>query len=105
MESGLLKYHCCYPSCPMFLKNLLIKNVSPRYALVIHLQFDELFHNRIQGFHKNAKCMIKWSKSFNEFVNSMDTMYEKNKNYSCTINMKETLRNIWNKYKLTPQTF
>jgi hypothetical protein len=100
MESGLLKYHCCYSDCPMFLKNLLNNDISPRYALMKHLQFDELFYNRIQGFHKNAKYILKWSKNFDEFIKSMDTMYKKNYNYNCATNIKETLLNIWNKYKL-----
>jgi hypothetical protein len=83
----------------MFLKNLQTENIKPQHVLINHLNYDELFNNRIQGLHKNAKMVLHRSKTFDEFIKSVDNVYAKNKNYSDAINVKETLLCIWNKHK------
>lgn len=102
-ESGLLKYHCCYPNCPMYLKNLALDCSNPKYALINHLQQDILLDNYTKGFHKNGKYMVKWSDTFDQFTEKMNKMYENNESYKKANNINETLYDIWCKFKTNQQ--
>jgi len=101
-ESGLLRHHCCYPRCLMYLKDLRSDGVPQRYTLMHHLQFDDLLHNRVQGFHKNARYLLRRARDWEDFVRSMDALYATHRDYSQTINLKDTLLTLWRKYKHLP---
>lgn len=97
-DGGLLEYHCCYPNCPFYLKNLTLLSDchNKKNALKKHLQYDELFDNYVKGFHRNGIRLVKWSKTYEEFYTKMQNMYGK---ITFTDQMTETLKEIWKKFK------
>lgn len=103
--SGLLQNHCCYPDCPQFLQQLTLKGIDDdeistkrRIALRKHLRFDELIANLLPKFHENAKCLVKWSNSYDEFVEKMNVCYQTNNKYRNLFNKEAHLQSVWEIY-------
>jgi hypothetical protein len=73
MDTGLLKHHCCYQSCPLYLQNLATvkdkNNARSRHGLIKHMEPDRWIDNYIPGFHLTAKLLGAFP--LKEFIKKM----------------------------------
>jgi hypothetical protein len=99
MSSGLLKHHCCYPSCPGFLQSFATatdKLKGTRTGLYKHLQYDQsCLHNYVPMFHLVAKTLVPKLKSLEEFRDAMDQHFAKSSWYQRLIIRSAKLEGLW----------
>ena len=78
MESGLLKHHCCYETCPDFLKSFKTasdERRGTRLGIMQHLQYDI----RAPSFHVIGRSIAMKCSQFDQFVSMMNAHFMSDK--------------------------
>lgn len=73
--------------------------VEQRIALRYHLALDVWIDNYLPNFHANARGLVRWSHSYEEFVEKMNQCFVKDTRYTNLLNKESHLQAVWKGYK------
>jgi hypothetical protein len=106
-SNGLLKYHCCYPTCPKYLHNFRYNTKGEdigRKGLYKHFEYDiDVLNKYLPSFHLVARSLIT-CETLELFIEQMDGYYEKNAKlkpwYDKLENRENKLKGVYNQYRI-----